>query len=220
MKFLLTSGGIKNPSIQGALVDLLAKPIADSSALCIPTGVYAIPGGPGHAWNFFTGQATSPMCELGWKSVGVLELTVLPSIDEKLWVPVVEESDVLLVNGGDPLFLCHWMRQSGLADLLPSFRGVYVGMSAGSMIMAPTIGQRFVRWRPPSGSEETLGLVDFAIFPHLDHVMMPRNTMAVAEEWAATMAVPGYAIDDETAIRVADGAIDVVSEGNWRLFTP
>lgn len=220
MKFLLTSGGIKNPSIQGALVDLLAKPIAESSALCIPTGVYAIPGGPGHAWNFFTGQATSPMCELGWKSVGVLELTVLPSIDEKLWVPVVEESDVLLVNGGDPLFLCHWMRQSGLADLLPSFRGVYVGMSAGSMIMAPTIGQRFVRWRPPSGSEETLGLVDFAIFPHLDHVMMPRNTMAVAEEWAAAMTVPGYAIDDETAIRVADGAIDVVSEGNWRLFTP
>jgi len=220
MKFLLTSGGIKNPSIHGALVDLLAKPIAESRALCIPTGVYAIPGGPGHAWNFFTGQATSPMCELGWKSVGVLELTVLPSIDEELWVPVVEGSDVLLVNGGDPLFLCHWMRQSGLADLLPSFRGVYVGMSAGSMIMAPTIGQRFVRWRPPSGSEETLGLVDFAIFPHLDHVMMPRNTMAVAEEWAATMTVPGYAIDDETAIRVADGAIDVVSEGNWRLFTP
>jgi len=220
MKFLLTSGGIKNPSIQGALVDLLGKPIAESSALCIPTGVYAIPGGPGHAWNFFTGQATSPMCELSWKSVGVLELTALPSIDEKLWVPVVEETDVLLVNGGDPLFLCHWMRQSGLADLLPSFRGVYVGMSAGSMIMAPTIGQRFVRWRPPSGSEETLGLVDFAIFPHLDHVMMPRNTMAVAEEWAAAMTVPGYAIDDETAIRVADGAVDVVSEGNWRLFTP
>jgi len=220
MKFLLTSGGIKNPSIQGALVDLLGKPIAEASALCIPTGVYAIPGGPGNAWNFFSGQATSPMCELGWKSVGVLELTALPSIDEKLWVPVVEESDVLLVNGGDPLFLCHWMRQSGLADLLPSFRGVYVGMSAGSIIMAPTIGQRFVRWTPPSGSEETLGLVDFAMFPHLDHVMMPRNTLAVAEEWAATMSVPGYAIDDETAIRVADGASDVVSEGNWRLFTP
>jgi dipeptidase E len=220
MKFLLTSGGVKNPTIQGALVDLLGKPIAESGALCIPTGVYANPGGPAHAWKFFTGETGSPMCELGWKSVGVLELTALPSIDEKLWRPMVEETDALLVNGGDPLYLCHWMRQSGLAELLPSFRGVYVGMSAGSMIMAPTIGERFVRWRPPSGSDETLGLVDFAMFPHLDHVMLPRNTMVHAEDWAAKMTVRGYAIDDETAIRVVDGAVEVVSEGKWRLFTP
>lgn len=57
------------------------------------------------------------MCELGWKSLGVLELTALPSIDTERWVPWVLETDVLLVNGGDALYLCHWMRQSGLADL-------------------------------------------------------------------------------------------------------
>jgi dipeptidase E len=98
-----------------------------------------------------------PMCELGWKSLGVLELTALPSIDEKLWVPLVQQSDVLLVNGGDPLYLCYWMRQSGLADLLPSLPAVYVGLSAGSMVMAPNIGEHFVGWKPPTGGDGHAG---------------------------------------------------------------
>jgi dipeptidase E len=160
------------------------------------------------------------MCELGWKSLGVLELTALPSIDEELWVPMVQETDVLLVNGGDPLYLCYWMRQSGLADLLPSLRAVYVGLSAGSIVTAPNIGEDFVRWTPPTGGDETLGLVDFAMFPHLDHEMLPDNSLADAERWAAGMPVPAYAIDDQTALKVVDGAVEVVSEGHWKLFTP
>jgi dipeptidase E len=155
MKLLLTSAGIKNPSIHSALLDLLGKPIAESSALCITTASYALPGGARLAWEFFTGQATTPMCELGWKSMGVLELTALPSIDKELWVPTVQETDILLVNGGDPLYLCHWMRQSGLADLLPLLSIVYAGLSAGSLIMAPNIGEAFVGWKPPTGGDET-----------------------------------------------------------------
>ena len=159
------------------------------------------------------------MCELGWKSLGVLELTALPSIDDERWIPVVQGTDVLLVNGGDPLFLSYWMRQSGLADLLPSLREtIYVGLSAGSMVLTPNIGDDFVRWKPPTGGDETLGIVDFSIFPHLDHPDLPDNSMADAERWAATMSVPAYAIDDETAIKVVDDAVDVVSEGHWRLF--
>ena len=220
MKFLLTSAGIKNTSIHDALVDLLGKPIGESSALCIPTASYANRGGAGQAWKFISGrEPRTPMCELGWKSLGVLELTALPSIDEALWVPLVRETDVLLVNGGDPLYLSHWMRQSGLADLLPSLREtVYVALSAGSMVMAPNIGEDFVRWKPPTGGDKTLGLVDFSMFPHLDHVDLPDNSMADAEKWAAGMSVPCYAIDDQTAIRVVDGTVDVVSEGHWKLF--
>jgi dipeptidase E len=161
------------------------------------------------------------MCELGWKSLGVLELTALPSIDEEHWVPMVQETDVLLVGGGDPLYLCYWMRQSGLADLLPSLHEtVWVGLSAGSMVMAPNIGEDFVGWRPPTGGDTTLGMVDFAIFPHLDHEDLPDNSMAGAERWAAGMPVPGYAIDDQTAIKVIGGAVEVVSAGHWKLFTP
>lgn len=222
MRFLLTSAGITNSSIHHALADLLGKPIAECNALCIPTASYAHPmAGPGAAWRFISGQEpVCPMCELGWRSLGVLELTALPSIGDALWVPMVQETDVLLVNGGDPLYLCYWMRQSGLADLMPSLRAVYVGLSAGSMVMTPHIGQDFVGWTPPSGGDATLGLVDFAIFPHLDHPDLPSNSMADAERWAATMSVPAYAIDDETAITVVDGAVDVISEGHWKRFTP
>jgi dipeptidase E len=223
MKFLHTSAGIKNPSIHNALLDLLGKPIAESSALCIPTAMYGHPWvGPGAgAWRFISGREPEcPMCESGWKSLGVLKLTALPSIKEEQWVPLVRETDVLLVAGGDALYLGHWMRQSGLVDLLLSLRAVWVGLSAGSMVMAPHIGDYFVGWQLPTGGDEGLGMVDFAIFPHVDHPMLPYNTMAHAEKWATTMRMPGYAMDDQTAIKVVDGVVEVVSEGHWQRFTP
>jgi dipeptidase E len=150
----------------------------------------------------------------------VLELTALPSIDEERWVPLVRETDVLLGSGGDALYLCHWMRESGLADLVPSLdEAVWVGLSAGSMVMTPRIGEDFVGWKPPTGGDGALGIVDFSIFPHLDHEDLPDNSMANAERWADGIASPSYAIDDQTAIRVADGSVEVVSEGRWRRFS-
>jgi dipeptidase E len=223
LKLLLTSAGIKNPSINDALVGLLGKPIAESSALCIPTAMYGHPWvGPGvGAWEFISGkEPRCPMTELGWKSVGVLELTALPSIDQERWVPLVRETDVLLVAGGDALYLCHWMRESGLADLLPSLsETVWVGLSGGSMVMTPRVGEDFVGWEPPTGGDEALGMVDFSIFPHLDNEDLPLNTMANAERWAADISGPAYAIDDQTAIQVTDDTVKVVSEGHWKLLT-
>jgi dipeptidase E len=221
VKLLLTSAGIKNPSIHDALVDMLGKPIAESDALCIPTALYGHPGaGPRQAWRFISGQEPrSPMTGLGWKSLGVLELTALPSIDEERWVPLVRETDVLLVDGGDAAYLCHWMRASGLADLLPSLREtVWVGVSAGSMVMTPRVGADFVHWDSPAG-DTTLGVVDFSIFPHLDNPDLPGNSLAEAERWASGLSNPAYAIDDETAITVVAATVDVVSEGKWKLLT-
>ena len=221
MKLLLTGAGIRNPSIHDALVELLGKPIAECDALCITTASYAHPmAGPGRAWSFISGEEPQcPMVELGWKSVGVLELTALPSIDRERWEPWVRETDVLLVNGGDALYLCHWLRESGVADLLRSLPElVWVGLSAGSMVMTPRIGEDFVQWKAPSGSDETLGLVDFSIFPHLAPDGEPGNSMAEAEQWVAGISGPAYAIDDETAFKVVDGTVEVVSEGAWKLL--
>lgn len=218
---LLTSAGVRNPTIHRTLLDLLDRPIEECSALCIPTAMYGHPhAGPGtNVWEFVAGRSQQPMVELGWKSVGLLELTALPSIDRDKWVPLVLAADVLLVSGGDALYLCHWMRECGLTDLLPSLADtVWVGMSGGSMVMTPRIGEYFVGWNPPDGGDRALGLVDFSIFPHVDHEMLPHNTMAHAVKWAATLDCPAYAIDDETAIRVVDGAVEVVSEGHWRRF--
>jgi dipeptidase E len=222
MRFLLTSAGIRNASIHDALVELLGKPIAESDALCIPTALYAHPwAGPRQAWRFVSGkEPRSPMTGLGWKSLGLLELTALPSLDEERWVPLVREADVLLVDGGDAAYLCHWMRASGLADLLPSLsETVWVGVSAGSMVLTPRVGADFVTWHSPAG-DSTLGVVDFSIYPHLDNPDLPENTMAGAQRWAAGLSGSAYAIDDETAIKVVDGAVEVVSEGHWKLFTP
>ena len=242
MNFLLTSAGITNKSIHDALVDLLGKPIAESKALFIPTGIYPFPGGGRMAWDEICGKARTPFCQLGWKSLGLLELTALPSIDKKAWVPAVEETDALLVWGGDPLYLSYWMRQSGLTDLLPSLRreAVYVGVSAGSMAVSSLFGESYSHPRSSSGnpltSEDVVfatpqgevtktfvtaqgaGLVDFALIPHMENKDHPDASLANAEKWAAMLQVPTYAIDDQTAIKAVDGGVEVVSEGNWRLF--
>ena len=220
MKLLLTSAGIKNPSIHAALLEVLDKPIAESRALAIPTAGYGHPmGTPEGAYRFLTGTETTPMCELGWKSVGVLELTALPSLERDRWQSWVREADVLLVNGGDALYLNHWMNESGLVELLPTLNDTaWVGLSGGSIVMPPRIGEEFVGWQPLSGDDRALGIVDFAIFPHLEHPDLPTNTLDAAEKWAAKLGCPAYAIDDDTAFKVVDGEVEVVSEGQWQRF--
>jgi dipeptidase E len=191
--------------------------------------MYGMPGGAAHAWRFLRGVDTTPLCDVGWKSLGVLELTALPSIKEEQWVPMVQGTDALLVGGGDVMYLCYWMRQSGLANLLPELpEAVYVGVSAGSMVVTPNFGEAYDDWfcrEPPSSNlpafdDRALGLVDFSLFPHLDYPSFPQNSMANAEKWAAMVPVPTYAIDDQTSIKVIDGAAEVVSEGHWKRFTP
>ena len=228
MRLLLTSAGIKNESIRAALVNLLGKPTHEANALCIPTAMYGHPCvGPGtKVWDFISGnEPRTPMTELGWKSVGVLELTALPSLPTDLWMPKVRNADVLLVAGGDAGYLSHWMHASGMMDVLPDLQDtVWVGLSAGSMVMAPRIGDDFVGWTDPAlgpdtpRNDTTLGLVDFAIFPHLDHPDLPDNKLVNAEKWAAGMEMPCFVIDDETAIQVENGDVDVVTEGNWKQF--
>ena len=230
MKLLLTSNGIANASIQSALEDLLNKPISEASALFVPTGMYPFPGGGGGASAAIRGEARGPMCGLGWKSLGLLELTALTSVQRESWVPTLQETDALLVWGGSVAYLCFWMRQAGLADLLPSLENlVYVGVSAGSISMTPHNPD--AEWNrqffPPDSeiaiqSERGLGLVDFALGVHLDNPdpIFEDNSTASIERWAAGIPVPTYAIDDETAIKVVGDAVEVVSEGQWRLFTP
>ncbi|GAA5210263.1 Type 1 glutamine amidotransferase-like domain-containing protein [Microbacterium kyungheense] len=221
MKLLLTSGGIRNDSIREALVAMLGRPIAQSRALFIPTAQWGQPMcSPQSVYDATVDRwGDDPsLTGLGWKSVGVLELTALPSIAEERWHPWVREADVLLADGGEAVFLATWMRESGLADLLPTLADtVWVGVSAGSMVMTPRIGREFVDWRP-DGTDETLGLVDFSIFPHLDYPGWDENTLEAARRWAPQITGPAYAIDDQTAISVVGGAVEVISEGHWELL--
>ena len=127
-------------------------------------------------------------------------------------------SDALLVGGGDCQYLTYWMQQSGLAELLPSLlqKTVYVGLSAGSMVMT-CFGTTYGCHTLPEESDKSLGLLDFALNPHLDHEWFPENALSSLEKLAETISVPSYMIDDATAIKVVDGIIEVVSEGHWKL---
>jgi dipeptidase E len=223
MKLLLTSGGVTNVSIRKALTELLGKPLAESTALFIPTAQWGQPAcSPETVWMSTAGRLPggTSLTELGWTSVGVLELTALPSIDRDQWTTRVRNADVLLVDGGEAMYPANWMRQSGLADLLPSLHEiVWVGVSAGSMVMTPRIGREFLDWKP-DGGDETLGIVDFSIFPHLDYPGWPRNTLDAARRWATNIPGKAYAIDDQTAISVVDRSVSVISEGRWELLNP
>lgn len=232
MKLLLTSNGITNPSLHRALVDLLGKPIAESNALFVATGMYPFVGGLGYAWQAIAGKSHHPFSEMGWKSFGNLELSVLPAIDRDVWAPAVAEADAILVWGGDPVFLAHWLRA---ADLPISPHTVYVGTSAGSMAASKIICETYAAPRRALGdqlSTETLvlpdgevattlvtahgmGWVDVAIIPHYT----ARDvTIANAEVWASKIPLPSYALDDDSALVVVDGIVEVVSEGRWKRF--
>ena len=155
--------------------------------------------------------------------MGVLELTALPSIKREHWVPLVQETDALLVGGGDVLL-------SVLLDVAIGTGGPLADAAARDSLRG---AERWEYGDDPShrgglrqpleaatGSDKTLGLVDFTIIPHLDHPDMPDNSMANVEKWAAGIPVPAYAIDDQTAIKVIDGIVEVVSEGHWKRFAP
>ena len=230
-KLLLTSSGVTNDSIKQALVDLLGKPISESTALYVPTAIYAYPVGITNSW-----QAMKWPSELDWKSLGILELTALPSLPQEIWRHQVEEADVIIVGGGNKFYLSYWMEQSGLFDMLPQLLKdgtVYIGASAGSMMMTAGLNydqkrlekdsiyfdDEFEEEMPSSGgSAKTLGLVDFVIRPHLQADYFPQATLENVEKWAAKADQALYALDDQSALKVVDGEVEVVSSGTWKRF--
>ncbi|WP_295121370.1 Type 1 glutamine amidotransferase-like domain-containing protein [uncultured Leifsonia sp.] len=222
MKLLLTSGGVTNESIRDALVGLLGKPIGDSDALFIPTAQWGQPAcNPQTVWKSTADRwgDDASLVGLGWRSVGVLELTALPSIAEERWTGWVRAADALLVDGGEARYLLTWLLQSKLAELMSELRDtVWVGVSAGSMVLTPRVGREFLDWQP-DGPDDGLGLIDFSIFPHLDYPGWSGNTEAAARRWAQQIPGPAYAIDDQTAIAVADGVVEVISEGHWERLS-
>src|ERR1700744_3145595 len=141
MKLLLTSGGIANNSMLNTLTNLMGKAIEDANALFVPTGVYPFPGGAQYAWKAIHGELGSGMCKLGWKTLGLFELTMLPSIQKEVWQKTLRDTDALLVWGGDQLYLSYWLRESGLAEFLPKLDHlVYVGVSAGAIATSKLFG--------------------------------------------------------------------------------
>lgn len=230
MKLLLTSAGLSNDSIRDALTGLLGRPTDQCSAVQIPTAIYGLPEGLSGAT-----EMTRYWDALGWQDMATLELTALPSLPEHLWRPQLEAVDAILVAGGNSGYLSYWFHQSGFATLLPDLLNdaVYVGVSAGSCVLTPGLNYDAERLAetgvyyddeydeaapPGAGDSRGVGLVDFVLRPHLHSADFPDMSMAAMERAAAKIDLPMYAIDDQTAIQVVDDEVDVISQGEWRLF--
>lgn len=233
MKLILTSVGLSTEPIRDAMVSLTGKALGECRAVLVPTAIYASPDGP-------TGGAltVTEVAGYGWAELGVVELTALPTLPAEYWSPAVESADVIIVSGGNGGYLSHWMFESCFADVVRAQvqRGaVYLGISAGSMMA--TVGynvhkqtlqqtgryydDEYDEYAPDgAGSDRALGLVDFVVRPHYLADYYPALNRDLMLAAAAKVAVPLYAIDDDTAIAVHDGVATVVGDGSWELFAP
>jgi dipeptidase E len=227
VKLLLTSFGLANATIIAALERLLGKPMGEATVMYVPTALHATPGGVAYA-----GRMLDTVRPADWAQFGILELTALPDISADRWLPGLEAADAIAVGGGNTPYLSYWFQRSGFAQMLPGLlhRAVYVGISAGSMVVGSHL--RIDRDRLARdgvyeddlyadaaplgvGSDGTLGLVDLAVRPHFNSPDFPGAT---ADRIAELAEGRTYAIDDASAV-VADGnTVTVASEGSWRYF--
>jgi len=230
MKLLLTSAGLTNASIINALQGVVGKPFGESNIVVVPTAHNPVPGDKG--W-LLEEDFINPY-QLGWKRFSVVDLAAVERLDKDLWWPEFEQADVVLVGGGGTFYLSYWLQQSGLFDVLPQWlkSKVYIGISAGSQVAGanlrstgealdagPLSDDEYDEIGPTSQSSgKALGLVDFAFRPHLNSPDFPKIRKDYLEGVAKTLNVPMYALDDQSAIKVIDDSVEIVSEGTWHFF--
>jgi len=219
VKLLLTSGGVTNTSIAHALFDLVGKEPEATSLVFVPTASNLQQGDKG--WLI---DDLMNLKKLGFKSIDIADIS---AIERKEWLARMEPADVLYFGGGKRYYLLEWMARSGLTRELPDLLRdkVYVGMSAGSMVVGKKLGLRLSHLLYQDDLDRTqdingLGYVDFYLLPHLNNPHFPNLKELMVKEALKGMTESIYALDDQSAMRIADNEVNVVTEGVWRVFTP
>ena len=206
-----------NASIAKALLELTGKPFSECSMAFVPTASNVSRGDKD--WVIKDLRIAQ---ELGFKSVDIVDISALP---KDLWFPGFDVADVLLFEGGNEFHLMDWIKKSGLKELLPEMlkTKVFVGISAGSIVTGKSLGMSmserlYSEKVEPYTDDEGLGYADFLVRPHLNSPHFPGMTLAVLDEVAKEQPETFYAIDDQTAIKVVDQKVEVISEGVWKKY--
>jgi dipeptidase E len=217
MKLLLTSAGFTNKSISNALLELTSRPFSELKLAFIPTAANVEKGDKG--WLI---DSLYDCKKLGFLEIDVVDISALA---KDIWKPRLENADVLLFGGGNTFHLIYWLEKSGLKEILPGMlkNKVYVGISAGSMVTAKKISlsqseKLYYEDLDQYENENAMGFVDFQIRPHLNDPYFSKVTVKNLEEMAKEILEPIYAIDDNSAIKVVDDKVEVISEGEWKKF--
>ncbi len=214
MKLLLTSGGITNPSIASALFGMTSKKPEELTLVFIPTASNAETGDKDWLIN--------DLLNLKKLNLGSIEITDISAVDETIWKPSIKRADILFFEGGNTYHLMEWMNKSGLTAMMPELlkTKIYVGVSAGSIVtnkdMQLKIGQAIYEEDLDKNYElEGLNLVDFYFLPHLNSPYFTNLSEEHIREFTKDINDTIYALDDESAIKIVDGELEVISEGEW-----
>lgn len=228
MKLLLTSNGLSNDSIAVAFQELLGKEPKDSKIAFIPTAANAERSNK--SWLI---DDLYNIKKRGYY-VDVIELTALTPQQIK---EAVEGSDAIFVGGGNTFYLSYWLQKSGLFGSLPKLleTKVYAGISAGSMIASQSLALSSQAMKHeeafkdeeydlvgPTGqsSGKTLKFVDFIFRPHFNSRYFSTTNVDELKKKAHVLNKRVYALDDDSALKVIDGKLEVVTEGEWVCVEP
>ena len=217
MKLLLTSAGISNKSISDAFLELTEKPFSELNVAFIPTASNVEKGD-----KFWLIDDLISLKNLGFKQVDIVDISAL---SKDAWLPRLEEADIFYFEGGNTFHLMHWIEKSGLKEILPEMlkTKVYVGVSAGSMVACKNLdlstSERLYDEKvDETAKDEGLGYIDFLVRPHLNSPYFPKLNLENLEKMSQEFADTFYAIDDQTAIKIVDGKMEIISEGVWKKF--
>jgi len=218
MKLLLTSGGLKNQSIINALQELVGRPFSESKIAFIPTASNLEPG---DKKDWFIADLVQ-LKNLKFNSIDIVDISTLP---KEIWLKRLEEADILYVEGGNTYHLMYWFNQSGLSEILPELlkTKIYVGVSTGTIIATPSLLNADFEKQPTLDIKEIaydngLSLVNFMIEPHINSVWFPDSNFESLEKRSKDYKHPIYGLDDNSAIKVEDDRIEIVSEGEWKRY--
>ena len=217
MKLLLTSGGVTNPSIAKALNELVGKKPEETNLAFIPTAANAEAGDKG--WLI---DDLACLKALGYRQIDIVDISAL---GRSAWQPRLEQADILFFEGGNTYHLMEWINRSGLAEMLPELlkTRVYVGLSAGSMVTGKDLALKASQIIYEEDFDRTedmpaLGLVDFYFLPHLNSPYFKKVTGEHVRQWASGIKEAVYALDDQSALKIVDGKIEIISEGKYSVF--
>lgn len=214
MKLLLTSAGLTNKSITTALIELLGEPAEGIKLAFVPTAANVEEGDKHWLIDDYNN------CRKAGFEVDIVDISAM---SKKLWLPRLEQAEVLFFGGGNTFHLMHWMKESGLMEILPELleTKVYAGISAGSCITGPTIYnsvQNLFGEKYELEIKEGLNLVDFQFIPHLNSPYFDKIRKENLDLAAKKLEEPVYALDDQSALIMHDDKIRIVSEGEWHRF--
>jgi len=213
MKLLLTSAGITNKSIAKAVLDLTGLPVAKINLVFIPTAA--------NVEENDKGWLIDDLVHFQQQKYNSIDIVDIAAVSRDIWQPRIEKGNLICFGGGNEQYLARILKESGLRDLLSDLLKtcVYMGISAGSMVAGQFLSKELLKVVYPEDDfegklESALGFVNCNFIPHLNSPHFPQSRKEVLQS-LKNLTSPLYAIDDQSALKVVDGKIEVITEGEY-----